>query len=72
MIKACGIAGSICMYQGLNDISVRYFTRRYELAEKPGGIEEMGASNFNLAALQLANENFPIAKQRLLEPKVGC
>ena len=71
MIKACGIAGSVCMYEGLNDLSVRYFTWRYELAKKSEGIKKMSASNFNLSAVHLANENFPIAKQRLLEAEGG-
>ena len=66
-IKSYKVAGAVCMYMGLNDLSASYYSRHYQLAESKADKTEMGAAYFNLASVQMALNNYPKAKEVLLK-----
>ena len=66
-VKAYRVAGAVCMYMGLNDLAVKYYTQYYELAESKKDKSEMGAAYFNLASVHLALNDFAKAKQVLMK-----
>lgn len=65
-IKSYKVAGAVCMYMGLNDLSVKFYTKYYELAESKNDQTEMGAASFNLASVQMALNNYAKAKEDIL------
>lgn len=66
-IKAYKVAGAVCMYMGLNDLSVNYYTKYYKLAESKNDQSEMGAASFNLASVQIALTDYRKAREALLK-----
>lgn len=66
-VKAYRVAGAVCMFMGLNDLAVKYYSRYYELAESKKDTVEMGAAYFNLASVQIALNDHVRAKEVLLK-----
>lgn len=66
-VKAYRVAGAVCMFMGLNDLAVKYYSRYFDLAEARKDKVEMGVAYFNLASVQLALNDFAKAKEVLLK-----
>jgi tetratricopeptide (TPR) repeat protein len=64
-IESYKLAGSISMYKGLYDLTVNFFNRQYNLAQKIGDEIEAGNAYFNLGSVSMMMEDYGEAKKYL-------